>query len=149
MNSLFYDAPDGRDEEYLKQLEINIPADILRRFRQLPQGVYPDGSGTAFLGIFKTKRGLICHILKNIRSKTALGIELFCKDRALRDVLYEELGTKQAREVLANRFPMGSASSIIDEMVVNQGGERDSEEESQTMAMKLAKEIISDVKGFR
>ncbi|HFT6783725.1 hypothetical protein [Klebsiella pneumoniae] len=45
---------------------------------------------------------------------------------------------------------MGSASSIIDEMVVNQGGERDSEEESQTMAMKLAKEIISDVRrGFR
>ncbi len=31
-------------------------------------------------------------------------------------------------------------------MVVNQGGERDSEEESQTMAMKLAKEIISDEK---
>nr|VXR48142.1 Uncharacterised protein [Klebsiella pneumoniae] len=61
-------------------------------------------------------------------------------------MLYEELGTKKAREELANRFPMGSASSIIDEMVVNQGGERDSEEESQTMAMKLAKEIISDVR---
>ncbi|ELD3850924.1 conjugal transfer protein [Salmonella enterica] len=151
MNSLFMMRLTEGDEEYLKQLEINIPADILRRFRQLPQGVYPDGSGTAFLGIFKTKRGLICHILKNtLGPKLLWALNSSAKDRALRDVLYEELGTKKAREELANRFPMGSASSIIDEMVVNQGGERDSEEESQTMAMKLAKEIISDVRrGFR
>ncbi|PKT34306.1 hypothetical protein, partial [Klebsiella pneumoniae] len=51
MNSLFMMRLTEGDEEYLKQLEINIPADILRSFRQLPQGVYPDGSGTAFLGI--------------------------------------------------------------------------------------------------
>nr|HEK8200846.1 hypothetical protein [Escherichia coli] len=90
-------------------------------------------------------------ILKNtLGPKLLWALNSSAKDRALRDVLYEELGTKKAREELANRFPMGSASSIIDEMVVNQGGERDSEEESQTMAMKLAKEIISDVRrGFR
>ncbi|MCD4621910.1 hypothetical protein LOS10_21330, partial [Proteus mirabilis] len=41
MNSLFMMRLTEGDEEYLKQLEINIPADILRRFRQLPQGVYP------------------------------------------------------------------------------------------------------------
>ncbi|VCY81175.1 hypothetical protein BANRA_05012 [Escherichia coli] len=38
MNSLFMMRLTEGDEEYLKQLEINIPADILRRFRQLPQG---------------------------------------------------------------------------------------------------------------
>lgn len=37
MNSLFMMRLTEGDEEYLKQLEINIPADILRRFRQLPQ----------------------------------------------------------------------------------------------------------------
>ncbi|MGZ9927341.1 hypothetical protein ACXYTC_20020, partial [Escherichia coli] len=62
-------------------------------------------SGTAFLGIFKTKRGLICHILKNtLGPKLLWALNSSAKDRALRDVLYEELGTKKAREELANRF---------------------------------------------
>lgn len=135
------------DEEHLKKLEITVPPEILRRFRQLPQGVYPDGSGTAFLGIFKTKRGLICHILKNtLGPKMLWALNSSAKDRSLRTTLYEELGTKKAREVLANKFPMGSASSIIDEMVMNQGGDSESEEESQTMATKLGKQLISEVR---
>jgi len=147
MNSLFMMRLSEGDEEHLKKLEITVPPEILRRFRQLPQGVYPDGSGTAFLGIFKTKRGLICHILKNtLGPKMLWALNSSAKDRSLRTTLYEELGTKKAREVLANKFPMGSASSIIDEMVMNQGGDSESEEESQTMATKLGKQLISEVR---
>lgn len=147
MNSLFIMRLSQGDEEHLKSLGITIPPDVIRRFRNLPQGAYPDGSGTAFLGIFKTKHGVICHILKNtIGVKMLWALNSSAKDRAVRKELYDEFGGKRGREILANEFPLGTASGRIDEMLKSQGGDVNDDEEGNTMAIKLARQIIAQVK---
>ncbi|HFQ7030026.1 TPA: conjugal transfer protein [Yersinia enterocolitica] len=147
MNSLFIMRLTEGDEQRLKELEINVPPEVLRRFRNLPQGAYPDGSGTAFLGIFKTKHGLVCHILKNtVGVKQLWALNSSAKDRALRETLYKELGGKRSREILSSMFPLGSASGKIQEMIDSQGGDENDENEATTMALNLANEIIAKEK---
>ncbi|EAS2062047.1 ATP-binding protein, partial [Salmonella enterica] len=42
-----------------------IPEITLRRLLMTPPGAAPDGSGTTFLGIFKTSRGNVAQLLKH------------------------------------------------------------------------------------
>lgn len=148
MNSLFIMRLSGDDEAHLKKLGYNIPADVIRRFRSLPQGAYPDGSGTAFLGIFKTRHGVICHILKNtIGVKQLWALNSSAKDRAVRKEMYKEFGGKKGREILAKEFPLGTASGRIEEMLKMQGVDKNDDEEGNTMAIKLARQIVSRYKG--
>lgn len=145
MNSVFLMRLSAGEVQQLKDLGIEIPPDVVRRFKSLPQGAFPDGSGTAFLGIFKTKHGVICHILKNtIGSKQLWALNSSAKDRAIRKVMYNELGGKVSRNILAKKFPNGSASDYIEQLLLDKGSDGKDESESETMAVQIAQQLIAE-----
>ncbi|EOZ6414821.1 conjugal transfer protein [Cronobacter turicensis] len=147
MNSVFIMRLSQGDVKHLRDLQIDIPDDVVRRFRNMPQGAFPDGSGTAFLGIFKTKHGLVCHILKNtVGIKQLWALNSSAKDRVLRTYMYKELGGKRTRNILAKEFPLGTARGKIDDMINEQGGEAESDSLGETMAIQLAKQLVSKAK---
>lgn len=145
MNSVFLMRLSAGEVEQLKALGIEIPPDVVRRFKNLPQGAFPDGSGTAFLGIFKTKYGVICHILKNtIGIKQLWALNSSAKDRAIRKLMYNELGGKVARNILANKFPNGTASDYIEQLLLDKGSDGKDEEEAESMAIQIAQQLVAE-----
>ncbi|MCZ5534565.1 hypothetical protein O5560_26915, partial [Escherichia coli] len=75
----------------------------------------PDGSGVPVLGVFRVKSGTLARILKF----TVGPLELWAlnsspKDSALRKTLTNKLGSVRARKILAENFPRGSATSLIE-----------------------------------
>lgn len=145
MNSVFLMRLSAGEVQQLKDLGIEIPPDVVRRFKSLPQGAFPDGSGTAFLGIFKTKYGVICHILKNtIGIKQLWALNSSAKDRAIRKLMYNELGGKVTRNILANKFPKGTASDYIDQLLMDKGSDGKDEAESESMAVQIAQQLIAE-----
>ncbi|WP_413484654.1 ATP-binding protein [Morganella psychrotolerans] len=136
-NSLFLMEVDPDDEELLLS-RFKVPKVTIRNFQRLGSGPAPDGSGVPFLGIFRIKGGsTLARILKN-----ALGpLELWSlnsspADSALRTILYEKVGGKTARSILAESFPNGSAVKII-ELRQKQAGENDSANVTRTLAEEL------------
>ncbi|MEZ0585566.1 conjugal transfer protein [Erwinia sp. STN24] len=147
MNSVFIMRLSQGDVKHLRDLQIDIPDDVIRRFRNMPQGAFPDGSGTAFLGIFKTRHGLVCHILKNtVGIKQLWALNSSAKDRVLRTHMYRELGGKRSRNILAKEFPLGTARGKIDDMINEQGGDAEDDSMAETMAIQLAKHLVSKAK---
>lgn len=74
----------------------------------------PRESGSTFLAIFATKRGVNTQLL----TATLGPIELWAftttaEDANIRDQLYRKIGPIEARRVLATLFPSGSATSYI------------------------------------
>lgn len=145
MNSVFLMRLSAGEVDQLKELGIEIPADVVRRFKSLPQGAFPDGSGTAFLGIFKTKYGVICHILKNtIGIKQLWALNSSARDRAIRKLMYNELGGKVSRNILANKFPNGTASDYVEQLLLDKGSDGTDEAEAETMAVQVAQQLIAE-----
>lgn len=75
----------------------------------------PRQDGATFLAQFSTKYGTNTQLL----TSTIGPIELWAfsttsEDAALRNKLYQKLGPKEARRVLANVFPAGSVKSLIE-----------------------------------
>lgn len=117
-----------------------VPATTIRRFMSLSKGAAPDGSGTCFLAVFRTKIGRIVQILKNtVGPRELWALNSNPKDSALRNRLYEQLDGRTARNILAEHFfPTGSAEKII-ELRQKQAGEQ----ESTHLIRQLADELMS------
>lgn len=92
-----------------------IPEITLRRLLMTPPGAAPDGSGTTFLGIFKTSRGNVAQLLKHaVGPRELWALNSTPENRALRKRLTASLGARTARELLASKFRYGSAVAQID-----------------------------------
>ncbi|HAM4872820.1 TPA: ATP-binding protein, partial [Escherichia coli] len=62
-NSVYLMRVRPRDFELLEK-NFSVPRVTLNRMLKTPAGPAPDGSGTTFLGIFRTQRGNVAQILR-------------------------------------------------------------------------------------
>ncbi|ATW30246.1 conjugal transfer protein [Candidatus Williamhamiltonella defendens] len=137
-NSLYLMRVRPEDAKILTE-HFQVPAATLRRFMSLSKGAAPDGSGTCFLAVFRTKIGRIVHILKNtVGPRELWALNSTPKDSALRNRLYEQLDGRTARDLLAEHFPTGSAEKIIEHRQKQAG-----EQESTHLIRQLADELMS------
>ena len=123
------------DEKILREI-YEVSEETIRRLQREATGPGPEGGN--FLALFKTKVGFVVHILTN----TIGPIELWAfsttqEDVALRNRLYKTIGPYEARKVLAEHFPLGTALKTIDHMRANA-----SEDEDISIVEKLANRLI-------
>ncbi len=105
---------NAADESILRST-FNLSEEAIRRLQREAVGPGPEGGN--FLAMFKTKVGFVVQMLTN----TVGPIELWAfsttqEDVALRNRLYKRIGTFAARKLLAERFPLGSASHMIEHL---------------------------------
>jgi intracellular multiplication protein IcmB len=75
----------------------------------------PREGGATFLAQFATKTGMNTQLLTNTLGPIELwAFSTTAEDARLRNKLYQKLGPKEARRVLANLFPSGSVKSLIE-----------------------------------
>lgn len=75
----------------------------------------PREGGATFLAQFATKNGMNTQLLTNTLGPIELwAFSTTSEDARLRNKLYQKLGPKEARRVLANLFPSGSVKSLIE-----------------------------------
>ena len=79
------------------------------------QCIGPGRNGANMLALFKTNQGTITQILTNTTGPLELwAMSTTQQDMALRKELYNRIGPMAARQVLAKRFPLGSAKTHIE-----------------------------------
>lgn len=75
----------------------------------------PREGGATFLAQFSTKQGMNTQLLTNTLGPIELwSFSTTAEDARLRNRLYQKIGPKEARRVLANLFPSGSVKSLIE-----------------------------------
>ena len=142
-NSLYLMQIRQEDVSLLTE-HFEVPEVTIRKFMQIPKGPAPDGSGTSFLAVFRTKLGRIAQILKNTMGARELwALSSSPGDTSLRQKLYDQLDGPTAREILAEAFPKGSASRVI-ESRRKKAGQRD----DTNATTQLADELIQN-RGYR
>lgn len=142
-NSLYLMHCRNEDIPLLTE-HFDVPEVTVRKFLQIPKGPAPDGSGTSFLAVFRTKPGRIAQILKNTMGPRELwALNSSPGDTSLRRKLYEELDGTTAREILAEAFPKGTAVRVIDSRRKRAGDRDDS-----NVTTQLADELIQN-RGYR
>jgi intracellular multiplication protein IcmB len=114
-NSLFMMEVDQKDEAMLTE-QFKVPMVTIRNLQRLGSGPAQDGSGVPFLGVFRVKGGsTLARILKNAMGPLELwALNSSPSDSALRRILYDVVGGRTARSILATEFPQGSASKVIE-----------------------------------
>lgn len=142
-NSLFMMEVDPQDEQWLIN-DFKVPEVTIRTFQRTGSGPAQDGSGVPFLGVFRIKGdGTLARILKNAMGPLELwALNSSPKDSALRRLLYEDVGGATARDILAKRFPQGSAQKLIELRQKQAGATVDS-----NVIRTLANELIAQ-RGF-
>lgn len=80
----------------------------------------PRQDGTTFLAQFATKQGVYTQLLTSTLGPIELwALSTTAEDANLRNRLYKHMSPKRTRQVLARRFPGGSATHIIEEMLAD------------------------------
>jgi intracellular multiplication protein IcmB len=75
----------------------------------------PREGGATFLAQFATKSGINTQLLTNTLGPIELwAFSTTAEDARIRNKLYQKIGPKEARRVLANLFPSGSVKSLIE-----------------------------------
>lgn len=76
----------------------------------------PREGGSTFLAQFSTKNGMNTQLLTSTLGPIELwAFSTTAEDARLRNQLYQRLGPKEARRVLANLFPSGSVKKLVEE----------------------------------
>jgi len=105
----------------------------------------PREGGATFLAQFATKYGMNTQLLTNTLGPIELwAFSTTIEDVNLRNKLYRKIGASEARRVLANIFPSGSATKMIEDRLASykeEGGMID-EEVRTGMIDTLIKEIL-------
>jgi intracellular multiplication protein IcmB len=109
----------------------------------------PQAGGATFLGQFATKSGINTQLLCLTLGPSELwALNTTTGDAILRNNLYQRIGPKKARRILAKLFPTGSASKVLETRL--QELKEDSgliEEDARNNAIQaLADEIIEEYK---
>lgn len=122
------------DEAVLRKT-FGVSEEAIRRLQREAVGPGPDGGN--FLALFKTKVGFVVQLLTN----TVGPIELWAfsttpEDVALRTRLYKRIGPYQARKLLAEHFPLGTALATVEHMRT-QSSDQEDESVLETLANQL------------
>jgi intracellular multiplication protein IcmB len=76
----------------------------------------PRDGGATFLAQFATKDGMHTQLLTSTLGPIELwALNTTAEDVNIRNQLYKRIGPRQARRVLAKRFPMGTATKLLEE----------------------------------
>ena len=105
----------------------------------------PREGGATFLAQFSTKQGMNTQLLTNTLGPIELwAFSTTAEDARLRNKLYQKLGPKEARRVLANLFPSGSVKSIIEERLATLKEQQGMIEEGSNLSIadQLLEEIL-------
>lgn len=79
----------------------------------------PREEGTTFLAQFSTKHGINTQLLTSTLGPIELwALSTTAEDVNLRNRLYKKIGPRQARALLAEKFPSGTATKAVEEMLV-------------------------------
>lgn len=107
----------------------------------------PREEGATFLAQFATKQGLNTQLL----TSTIGPIELWAfsttaEDAVVRNKLYEKIGPREARRVLANLFPSGSIKALVEERLTKMKEDPGFIEDIDSMGIveELVGEIIAE-----
>ena len=80
----------------------------------------PREGGATFLAQFSTKYGQYTQLLMNTLGPIELwALNTTAEDVNIRNQLYKKLGPKRARQVLAKRFPGGTATKVIETLLAD------------------------------
>lgn len=80
----------------------------------------PREGGATFLAQFSTKSGINTQLLTSTLGPIELwAFSTTAEDSRLRNKLYQRLGPKEGRRVLANLFPSGSVKKLVEERLAN------------------------------
>lgn len=114
---------NAADEEILRTI-YQVSEEAIRRLQLEAVGPGPEGGN--FLALFRTKVGFVVQLLTN----TVGPIELWAfsttqEDVALRNRLYKRIGPYEARKLLAEHFPLGSAQEMIEYMRAESSAKED------------------------
>lgn len=92
-----------------------VPEHTLQAFLRRPAGPAADGSGVPMLCVMRTTQGTLVRIVRFTLGPLELwSLNSDKKDGALRRNLTTALGTARARQLLADKFPRGSARKLIE-----------------------------------
>lgn len=106
----------------------------------------PREGGATFLAQFATKNGMNTQLLTNTLGPIELwAFSTTAEDARLRNKLYQKLGPKEARRVLANLFPSGSVKSLIEARLAMLKEQQGVIEESTNLSIadQLMEEILA------
>jgi len=77
----------------------------------------PSEAGATFLAQFSTKSGMNTQLLTSTLGPIELwALNTTAEDVNIRNTLYQKIGPRQARQLLAQQFPSGSAAKALEEM---------------------------------
>ena len=97
----------------------------------------PTSRGATFIAQFITKRGLNTQLLTSTISPVELwALTTTTEDVSIRSLLYDLVGAVKARQLLAQRFPLGTASDEINERI---------KLNSKLTTAQLCNEIVEDL----
>ncbi|VFR81236.1 IcmB (DotO) protein [plant metagenome] len=126
-------------DEMVLSKSFGVDGEAIRRLRQEARGPLPTGGN--YLAIFKTKVGKIVQILTNTVGPTEMwAFSTTPSDMALRGRLYAALGPYDARRLLAERFPSGSAAATVEYRKQNAAGDG----EQVSIVEQLANELLEE-----
>ncbi|MEC7030996.1 MAG: type IV secretion protein IcmB [Pseudomonadota bacterium] len=106
----------------------------------------PREGGATFLGQFATKEGNHLQLLTLTLGPAELwAFSTTSEDVLLRNALYEGMGPVEARRVLSNLFPQGSAAKVLQSRLnrETQGTGVISEDDRKSVVSKLIEEVIA------
>ena len=135
--SIFVMRGGNHSDELVLKEKFNISNHTIQRLQR--EAVGPTSTGGTFLAILKTKLGRVVQLLTN----TVGSIEMWAfsttlEDVALRNRMYKAIGAYNARKILAQRFPSGSALSHIEYLKKHT---KDEHSVIDTLATKLINEF--------
>ncbi|OGT63695.1 MAG: type IV secretion protein IcmB [Gammaproteobacteria bacterium RIFCSPHIGHO2_12_FULL_45_9] len=80
----------------------------------------PSEAGATFLAQFATKHGMNTQLLTSTLGPIELwALNTSAEDVYIRNILYQKVGPRDARKLLAQQFPNGSALKTLEEMFAN------------------------------
>lgn len=122
-----------------------VPEHTLHTFLRMPAGPAADGSGVPMLCVMRTTQGTLARIVRFTLGPLELwSLNSDKKDGALRRHLSDTIGTNRARQLLAEKFPRGSAKKVIEYRERN-GGARGDKGVIELMAEEMINELGYDL----
>jgi intracellular multiplication protein IcmB len=135
-------GPEQAIEETSKCFGLTNTAKVA--LRQSVRG--PREGGATFLGQFATKEGNHLQLLTLTLGPAELwAFSTTSEDVLLRNALYEAMGPVEARRVLANLFPQGSVTKVLQNKLnaETQGTGMISDDDRKSVVSKLIEEVIA------
>ncbi len=103
----------------------------------------PRAGGGTFLAQFATKEGMNTQLLTNTLGPIELwAFSTTAEDAYVRNALYDRIGPKDARKILARLYPSGSVAQVVERRLLEM---RDTGEFSDEASQNVLQNIIQEI----